>query len=210
MSSNDESRDTAALNKTFEDLVLEIEELERLEREKSGAEHEQPEKFLKVYYVTGCREDPHRASYEDFAQELEGCKNLCDLRKTHELRSESADKPGQPVFVTPKFETQEREVGPAEQAYCSLSELKVNRSECILDDCLQIARQIHQDYQQFKAFVLLAAFEDMDFLATGVSLLMRNLNKIVIFTGGHHSIGLPNSDSNSNLVTSLMLASSSD
>jgi L-asparaginase/Glu-tRNA(Gln) amidotransferase subunit D len=47
----------------------------------------------------------------------------------------------------------------------------------------------------------------MDYLATGVSLLMRNLNKFVIFTGGITSIDLPNSDTNTNLVTALLFAS---
>ena len=210
MGSIDESRDTAALNKTFGDLVLEVEELERLEREKSEADLDQPQKFLKVYYVSGSREDPHRASYGDFVSDLEGSKNLCDMRMTSELRSESAESPGQFFFQTPKFEPQGREVGPNQQAYCSLSELQLNRSESVLDDCLQIARQIHRDYKQFKAFVLLASFENLDFVATGVSLMLRNLNKIVVFTGGRYSLALPNSDTNTNLVTSLMLASSCD
>jgi L-asparaginase/Glu-tRNA(Gln) amidotransferase subunit D len=36
---------------------------------------------------------------------------------------------------------------------------------------------------------------------------MRNLNKFVIFTGGITSIDLPNSDTNTNLVTALLFAS---
>ena len=40
--------------------------------------------------------------------------------------------------------------------------------------------------------------------------MLRNLNKIVVFTGGRYSLALPNSDTNTNLVTSLMLASSCD
>ena len=207
MSATDESRDTAALNKTFEDLVLEIEELERIEREKPADDQDQTARFVKVYYINSGR-DPTRPSCEDFFKALEGCKNLCDPDKTCVLRGSHPSSDEEAVFLTPKFDPHSKEVAAAEQVCCSLSELRVAPSEHILDYSLQIAKRIQQDYKRFKAFVVLDSFQHMDFVATGVSLLIRNLNKFVIFTGGHLGIELPNSDTNSNLVASLLLAGS--
>jgi hypothetical protein len=88
-----------------------------------------------------------------------------------------------------------------------LSELKLEHAENILDESLQVAKRIQQDYDSFKAFVLVKDFVDMDYLSTGVSLLVRYLNKFVIFTGGLTAIDEPNSDTNTNLATAMLLAS---
>ena len=106
----DESRDTVALSKNFEDLVLEIEEMEKLEREQLKINQDQTVNFVKVYYITGDRQETTRAPLEVFIKALESCKNLCDLRKTYQLRSDFQSKGKETVLLTPKFESHSKEV----------------------------------------------------------------------------------------------------
>ena len=47
----------------------------------------------------------------------------------------------------------------------------------------------------------------MEYLSTGLSLVLRNLTKLIIFTGGIDPITYPNSDIAFNLTESLNIAS---
>lgn len=71
---------------------------------------------------------------------------------------------------------------------------------------LQIAKRIKEDYSQFRSFVIFSPYEDMEYISTGISLMCKNLRKLVIFTGGQEDINRPNSDSATNLSTSLLIA----
>jgi L-asparaginase/Glu-tRNA(Gln) amidotransferase subunit D len=64
-------------------------------------------------------------------------------------------------------------------------------------------------YGKFKSIVIVHDYYRLDYIASGVSLLCKNLRKHVVFTGGLDSLNTPNSDSAKNLLLALLVASNS-
>jgi L-asparaginase len=75
-----------------------------------------------------------------------------------------------------------------------------------LETALHIAKTVQTEYQFYKAFVIFSSYEEMEYLSTGLSLICKNLRKLILFTGGFEEISRPNSDSATNLSTSLTIA----
>jgi L-asparaginase len=77
-----------------------------------------------------------------------------------------------------------------------------------LENSLQIARRIKDDYSSFKSFVIFNTYEDLEYISTALSFICKNLRKLVIYTGGLDPINKPNSDSAANLGSSIVIAQS--
>lgn len=75
---------------------------------------------------------------------------------------------------------------------------------------MKIAKCIQADYSRFKSFVIIDSYHYMEYVATGVSMMCKNLGKLVIFTGGIDQINEPNSSSATSISQSLFIASSQD
>lgn len=96
---------------------------------------------------------------------------------------------------------------PITQVECHFREIRVERADNRMAESLQIAKQIQADYSRFKAFVVVDRFEYMDYVSAGVSLLCKNLAKLVLFTGGTDALSEPHSFSARGLGQSLFIAS---
>ena len=88
-----------------------------------------------------------------------------------------------------------------------ISELQISYSENCLEESLQLVKAVAQYYSAFKSFVIVHDYYRLDYIASGFSLLCKNLRKQVIFTGGLDPLNTPNSDSAKNLLLSLLVAS---
>jgi hypothetical protein len=106
----DVSRETAALSKNFDDLVLEIEEHERGGRKALETDQDPASQLVKVYYITGGRQHSNWPGFERFARSLEACNNLFDRRKTEQHRSSSERSAEEAFFVTPRLDNCAKEV----------------------------------------------------------------------------------------------------
>ncbi|MCL2304526.1 MAG: asparaginase [Planctomycetaceae bacterium] len=73
---------------------------------------------------------------------------------------------------------------------------------------VEIAKEIHRNYDQFDGFVILHGTDTMSYTATALSFLLENLGKPVIVTGSQLPLAAARNDAAQNLVTSLMIAAS--
>lgn len=74
---------------------------------------------------------------------------------------------------------------------------------------IEIAELVYKNYALFDGFVVLHGTDTMAYTASGVSFLLENLGKPVIFTGAQLPIGVLRTDARENLITSVELASHS-
>ncbi|MEO1049428.1 MAG: asparaginase [Bacteroidota bacterium] len=66
---------------------------------------------------------------------------------------------------------------------------------------------IHENYEEFDAFVVLHGTDTMAYTASAMSFVLRGLNKPVIFTGAQLPISAIRSDARENILTAIDLAS---
>lgn len=69
-----------------------------------------------------------------------------------------------------------------------------------------IADIISENYAQFDGFIVLQGTDTMAYAASGVSFLLENLHKPVIFTGAQLPIGAIRNDARKNLISSIDIA----
>jgi L-asparaginase len=72
---------------------------------------------------------------------------------------------------------------------------------------LELARIIHDFYEDYDGFVILHGTDTMAYTASALSFLLRNLGKPVIMTGAQLPIGASRTDARENLITALEIAS---
>ncbi|MFD2521265.1 asparaginase [Emticicia soli] len=72
---------------------------------------------------------------------------------------------------------------------------------------VEIARIIHDNFEEFDAFVVLHGTDTMAYTASALSFLLENLSKPVILTGAQLPIGIARTDARENLITALEIAS---
>lgn len=71
---------------------------------------------------------------------------------------------------------------------------------------IELAKIIDENYLLYDGFVVLHGTDTMAYTASGVSFLLENLNKPVIFTGAQIPLGEVRNDARENLVTSIQIA----
>jgi L-asparaginase len=74
---------------------------------------------------------------------------------------------------------------------------------------IEIAELVYKNYDLYDGFVVLHGTDTMAYTASGVSFLLENLGKPVIFTGAQLPIGVLRTDARENLITSVELAAHS-
>lgn len=72
---------------------------------------------------------------------------------------------------------------------------------------VQIAEIIEDNYNAFDGFVILHGSDTMSYTASGLSFMLENLAKPVVFTGSQLPIGDLRTDAKENLITSIQVAS---
>tara|TARA_R110002050_G_scaffold57866_5_gene130173 strand:- start:75 stop:1106 length:1032 start_codon:yes stop_codon:yes gene_type:complete len=72
---------------------------------------------------------------------------------------------------------------------------------------VQIAELIEKNYDKFDGFVVLHGSDTMSYTASGISFMLENLAKPVVFTGSQLPIGDLRTDAKENLITSIQVAS---
>jgi len=75
---------------------------------------------------------------------------------------------------------------------------------------VQIAELIEVNYDKFDGFVVLHGSDTMSYTASGLSFMLENLAKPVVFTGAQLPIGDLRTDAKENLITSIQVASLKD
>ncbi|MBC2855762.1 MAG: asparaginase [Cetobacterium sp.] len=71
---------------------------------------------------------------------------------------------------------------------------------------IDIAKVIEKNYDNYRGFVILHGTDTMAFSASGVSFMLKNLNKPIIFTGSQVPLNFSRSDALQNLITSIEIA----
>lgn len=82
----------------------------------------------------------------------------------------------------------------------------IDSSDMKPDHWLRLASRIAEGYNTYDGFVILHGSDTMAYTASGLSFLMQNLGKPIIFTGSQLPIGVPRSDARENLLTTLEIA----
>ncbi len=72
---------------------------------------------------------------------------------------------------------------------------------------VQIAELIEINYEKFDGFVVLHGSDTMSYTASGLSFMLENLAKPIVFTGSQLPIGDLRTDAKENLITSIQVAS---
>lgn len=71
---------------------------------------------------------------------------------------------------------------------------------------IEIANIIKKYYEKYKGFVVLHGTDTMAYTASGISFMLKNLGKPVIFTGSQVPLNFARSDALQNLITSIEIA----
>ena len=82
----------------------------------------------------------------------------------------------------------------------------VDSSNMNPDHWLNLARIIFDFYNDYDAFVILHGTDTMAYTASGLSFLLKNLSKPVIFTGSQLPIAVSRTDARENLISALEIA----
>jgi len=82
----------------------------------------------------------------------------------------------------------------------------VDSSDITAKDWITIGTIIEENYSRFDGFVILHGTDTMAFTASGLSFLLKNLDKPVIITGSQLPIKHPRTDAIQNLISSIYLA----
>lgn len=70
----------------------------------------------------------------------------------------------------------------------------------------EIAKIIFENYEKYKGFVVLHGTDTMAYTASGLSFMLKNLDKPVILTGSQVPLNFARSDALQNLITSIEIA----
>lgn len=89
--------------------------------------------------------------------------------------------------------------------YHSIDEIK-DSSQFTTDDWVCMAEEIENRYDDYDGFVIIHGTDTMAYSASGLSFLLENLDKPVIFTGSQLPINDPRTDAINNLSNALHLA----
>jgi len=82
----------------------------------------------------------------------------------------------------------------------------IDSSNMSPDYWLMIAEIIEQRYEEKDGFVVLTGTDTMSYTASGLSFILKNLSKPVIFTGSQLPIGDLRTDAKENLITAIQVA----
>ena len=82
----------------------------------------------------------------------------------------------------------------------------IDSSDIIPLQWIEIAATVYKNYTKYDGFVVLHGTDTMAYTASGVSFLLENVGKPVIFTGAQLPIGILRTDARENLITSVELA----
>jgi len=72
---------------------------------------------------------------------------------------------------------------------------------------ISLAEIIEDNYESYDGFVVLHGSDTMAYSASGLSFILENLNKPVIFTGSQLPLGVVRTDGRDNLITAIEIAS---
>jgi L-asparaginase len=75
---------------------------------------------------------------------------------------------------------------------------------------IRLAEVIEENYEKYDGFVILHGSDTMAYSASGLSFILENLNKPVVFTGSQLPLGVVRTDGRENLITSIEVASAYD
>lgn len=202
--------DSESKKSIFRGLLCELNAQSQIDDGEVVCNLELPEDLpVRVYYVHSDQEVGSRPTFGEYLRSIETSRNLCDIRHTFKARNRNKEKNDDVIIITPSDDTTTR-VLVFYKVESHFAEIKINRSSHRLGESLQIGKRIQQDYAKFRSFVVIDRFEHMEYVATGLSLICKNLGKLVIFTGGTDEINEPNSSSATCLSQSLFIASSRD
>ncbi len=71
---------------------------------------------------------------------------------------------------------------------------------------IKLAHIIEYNYEEYDGFVVLHGSDTMAYTASGLSFLLENLNKPVVFTGSQLPLGVLRTDGRENLITAIEIA----
>ena len=105
--------------------------------------------------------------------------------------------------------------GIAELRHHQMPEYKVHEYSQLLDssnlgpaDWLAIARDIHNEYEEYDGFVVLHGTDTMAYTASALSFMLGELSKPVVVTGSQIPLSEIRNDARENLIASLLIAGS--
>lgn len=82
----------------------------------------------------------------------------------------------------------------------------IDSSDIVPKQWVEIAEAVYKNYHKYDGFVVLHGTDTMAYSASGVSFLLENLGKPVIFTGAQLPIGVLRTDARENFITSVEIA----
>ena len=82
----------------------------------------------------------------------------------------------------------------------------IDSSDIVPKQWVEIAEAVYKNYHKYDGFVVLHGTDTMAYSASGVSFLLENLGKPVIFTGAQLPIGVLRTDARENVITSVEIA----
>lgn len=90
---------------------------------------------------------------------------------------------------------------------CSFDQL-IDSADMDATHWLSIANTIAQNYDQYDGFIVLQGTDTMAYAASGVSFLLENCKKPVVFTGAQLPIGAIRNDARKNVISAIEIAAS--
>jgi len=86
----------------------------------------------------------------------------------------------------------------------------LDSSDIKIEDWVELATIIHQNYESYDGFVILHGSDTMAYTASALSFMLENLNKPVILTGSQLPLGEIRSDGRENFITAIEIAATSE
>ena len=84
--------------------------------------------------------------------------------------------------------------------------MKIDSSDIVPGHWEQLSRIIHQNYDQYDAFVITHGTNTMGYSSAALSFAFENIGKPVLFTGSQIPFGMPGSDALTNLENTVRIA----
>lgn len=113
-----------------------------------------------------------------------------------------------------KWEELERFIPMLKQLPISIKQVSIKEpidsAEMRPEHWIEIARIIEEHYDSNDGFVVLHGTDTLTYTASSLSFLIHNLSKPIVITGSQLPLGEPRSDALQNLMTSIMIAASTD
>ncbi|MFN4086143.1 MAG: asparaginase [Spirosomataceae bacterium] len=82
----------------------------------------------------------------------------------------------------------------------------IDSSNVTPEDWMQLAELIHDQFNEYGAFVILHGTDTMAYTASALSFLLENVSKPIVLTGAQLPIGVARTDARENLFTALEIA----